>query len=194
MFVVDSGDDGDWVQLSRRFDADNVWEHTHGADQIALRDFVYAALNGELKWAPFVGEPETPVDIWVGYAEQGACKGCGRTLGRQNSVTVRIAGAKSDEYPQYKWHRRLPPTVRTKWFRLLVTKVWESAKGDVDVALLGEDSTCCWCGMKASGDTRMESSHGSMVSSLKLGDLPKPAFGTIEWDWLNRWVVLSPGP
>lgn len=191
VFVVDSGDDGDWVQLSRRFDTEDVWEHTHGADQVSLRDFVYSALTGELKWAPFVGKPETPVDVWVGYAKQGTCKGCGRTLGRQHSVTVRLAGSNADQYPQYKWHWRMSPTARTKWSGPLVNQVWEDAKRSVDVALLGKGTACCWCGLKADGNPHMESGYGSLASSATLGDLPKPAFGTIEWDWLNRWVVLS---
>lgn len=191
VFAIDSSDEGDWVQLSTRFDVDGIWEHTHGADQVSLRDFVYSALCGELKWAPFAAKPDTPIDVWVGYAKQGACKGCGRTLGRQNSVTARIAGSQADCYPQYKWHWRLPPAHRTKWFGPITTQVWEDAKRSVDIALLGKDAACCWCGLKASGNTNMESSYGSLASSLTLGDLPKPAFGTIEWDWLHRWVVLS---
>lgn len=189
VFCVESDARGDWVQLGTRWDSWEMWRDAAEGEQFELSDFIYYALDGNLKWAPYFEAPKTVVDVSIGYGKHGTCSGCGRRLALHNSVTMHIAGPRRESYPSYRWHAGMEPVVRTKWSGPAVNYVWDLLKAEVDIALVNRDSTCCWCGVKAKITPYIQNSFGKLTSSLELGALPKPAFGTIEWDWLNRWTL-----
>ena len=155
-----------------------------------LREFIEAALSKRLKWAPFLGKPDTVLDADIGYFEAGQCSGCGRTLAEPIAATA--CSAQEDDYPDYHWFDGLRGLRRrSNWLRPMVDGVWAAASKEADVAFVGADQTCRWCRAPVAACTPGERKTGTLYTRLRLGDLPKPAFGTEEWNWLRRRVVVD---
>ena len=189
IFTVESSESGDWVQLSTRWDRPEVWSRTEGADWMELSEFIGAALDKRLKWAPYLNKPETELQAEVHYSNQGVCPGCGRTV--VSPWTSAMYVAKEYGYPEYWWHDALSPQRRTRWHGQVVKAVWAAAKKDAVVALASANGTCLWCNTLLDKTAQAPRGNGTLTAELRLGDFPPPAFGTVERDWLQRWYVMG---
>jgi hypothetical protein len=188
VFPVVSDMHADWVVMMSAWDPPEVWMNANGGDHIELCEFVRAALDGQLKWAPFENERDTWLHGYIDHEPLGTCPGCLRTVVRHHYARARIAT--EDGYPEYRFvnhhhHRR-----RSEWYMPLVNAVWNSVRTKVDKTLRSIHGTCCWCStplseMKPAPDAKA----GWLAASVQLKDLPKPKFGTVERDWLRRWAV-----
>lgn len=189
VFTVESTDHGDWVQLSTRWDWPGSWSRTNGEGWMELPEFVEAALSKRLKWAPFLDKPDTVLDADIDYFETVPCPGCKRMLVMPMAVTT--CSAKETDYPDFLWFDGMRSRRRrTAWFDPLVRKVWAAAAKEADVAFRGERS-CLWCRTPLPPRKQVPWKKGTLSARVRLGDLPKPAFGTEEWNWLRRWVVVD---
>lgn len=188
VFTVESGESGDWVQLSTRWDLPNIWSRTDQADWVELSEFVEAALDGRLKWAPYLDKPDTWLHAEVRYQHRGTCPGCARTV--VAPLESSLFTEEMDDYPRYYWHEAMSPRWRTSWHHRVVSAVWAATKDDASVAFTTRKNTCSWCGAPAGYIDNAVWGEGTLAARLKLGGLPKPAYGTVEWDWLRRWHVV----
>ncbi len=189
VFTLENQKFGDWVNISTRWDLSDIWRRTEEANLIELPDFVEAVLNKRLKWAPFVGKPDTPLDADVGYVQVGTCGGCSRKI-----VVVdesRLCIASEFGYPDYLCVGGLGRTRRTKWHSRIADAVWQKVAGDVDVTFRSVSNACCWCHAPIVSGTPTTHADGYLSTQLMLRDLPAPGFGTIEWSWLHRWFVMG---
>lgn len=189
IFPVESDNHGDWVVMETRWDSPDIWRNVSG-DRIDLKEFVEAALNGQLKWAPFETRPETVVNASIVYEHAGKCSGCGRMAVRHRSVRARVAT--EEGYPEFIFHGSREHRRRSEWYMPIVNAVWGEVRAAVTKTLRSVEGTCCWCRApldltKGSGEYK----SGTLNAQLRLGDLPKAKFGTVERDWLRRWTVLG---
>ena len=190
VFTIESTEQGDWVQLSTRWDLPGIWNRTSGEGWMELPEFIEAALSKRLKWAPFLGKPETVLDADIGYFETGQCSGCGRTLAEPMAATA--CSAQEDEYPDYHWSDGLKGLHRrSNWLQPLVDGVWAAAAKEAAVSFHGAERICLRCRAPVARRKPDQRTTGTLSARLRLGDLPKPAFGTEEWKWLRRWVVVD---
>jgi len=189
VFPVESVGDADWVVMMTRWDPPEIWANAEGGDRIELAEFVRAALDGRLKWAPFDEALERWVHGYVGGDPVGSCPGCGRTVVKHRCVRARIAGQPT--YPEFSFtsflYRR-----RSDWYMPLVTAVWNAVRAETELTMRSIHGTCCWCSapLEAAGSKQGLKLHW-LAANLQLKDLPKPKFGTVERDWLRRWAVLA---
>lgn len=190
VFTVDSYRFGDRVDLATRWDASSIWARTDDANLIELPEFVEAVLNKQLKWAPFLGKPDTLLDAKVSYSHEGQCNGCGRTI--VSPCGSRLSIAPDLGYPDYLWKHGFTEYGRTHWYGKIVNTTWHKVASEVGVSFRTAKMTCCWCKAPVTGVEPSPTVYGSVSTQLRLGDLPKPRFGTVEWDWLHRWFVLPP--
>lgn len=190
IFPIDSERSGDWVGLATAWDRPEIWMYADGAEYIELTDFVRAALDGQLKWAPFDNAPETQLRGYVDFDELGTCAGCNRTVVQHRCVRARIANL--DSYPQFIFAGARDYGCRSEWYMPLVNAVWNSVREGVDKTFRSNRGRCCWCSAPL---TSMRPGalckRGWLAASLQLKDLPKPRFGSVERDWLRRWSVLD---
>jgi hypothetical protein len=188
VFVVETDDDGDWVALARRWDDPYIWSDTDDGDYADLVRFIQMALAGHLKWAPLQSSLDTMLRAEVLYEEHGKCGSCGRTVADPIGVEAKVLGNR--EYPAFFWHRLMPPRIRTYWYSHILNGVWHSAASHTNVTFATKDCLCTWCGgaldRKPSGYRRYR-----LAASIPLRGLPRAAFGTIEWDWIHRWALVS---
>jgi hypothetical protein len=189
VFTLESTELGDWVDLETRWDFADTWRRTDEANWIELSDFIKAALNKQLKWAPFLNQPDTLLDADVGYEHIGTCNGCARTI--VTADMSRLCVTSEVGYPDYLWTDGLGHGYRTKWHSKVVSAVWQKVSVDVDITFRSAANTCCWCRAPIESDTNARRVVGNLSAQLRLGDLPKPTFGTVEWDWLRRWFVMA---
>jgi len=189
IFTVESTEQGDWVQLSTRWDWPGIWNRTSGEGWMELSEFIEAALSKRLKWAPFLGKPGTPLDADIGYFETGRCAGCQRML--VEPVAATACSAEDDDYPDFHWFEGMSSRRRrTDWLKPLVNRVWAAAANETNVAFRGADA-CRWCRTQVEPRRQAPWKTGTLSARILLGDLPKPAFGTEEWNWLRRWIVVD---
>lgn len=59
------------------------------------------------------------------------------------------------------------------------------------MAFRGDDRTGRWCRAPVAPRKLGERKTGTLSARLRLGELQKPGFGTEEWNWLRRWVVVD---
>lgn len=189
IFTLESTEAGDWVDLGTRWELADSWRRTEDANWIELSDFIEAVLNKQLKWAPFLDKPDTLLEADVGYEHIGTCNGCARTI--VTADTSRLCVESEFGYPDYLWMDGLGHVYRTKWHSKVVTAVWQKVSADVDVTFRSAANTCCWCRTPIVSGTNASRVVGNLSAQLRLGDLPKPTFGTVEWDWLRRWFVMA---
>lgn len=191
VFTVEGKPGVDWVMLMTAWDRPEMWMNADGGDSIELPEFVRAALDGQLKWAPFENAPETWLHAYIDYDNHGKCPGCSRTIVRQRRARVRIANEK--RYPEYSFGGYNEFRRRSEWDTPLVNIVWRSVRDKVDKTFRSSDGTCCWCSapLKEVAPTMFGGRGGSLAASVQLKDLPKPKFGSVERDWLRRWAVLQ---
>jgi len=79
------------VRLSTRWDLPGISNRTSSEGWMELPEFIEAALSTRLKWAPFLGKPDTVLDAAIGDFETGQCSGCGRTLAEPIAATASSA-------------------------------------------------------------------------------------------------------
>ena len=189
IFTLDNGNCGDWVDISTRWDLPDIWHRTEEANQIALPDFIEAVLHKRLRWAPFLNKPDTLLDADIGLDAVGRCIGCKRT-----AVTVdssRLCIASEFGYPDYLWLEGLGHMKRTRWHPSIVNAVWNQAASSTDFTFCNSVKTCFRCkgSIEYAGHTSRK--QLTLSAQIRLDALPKPTFGTVEWDWLRRWYVLQ---
>lgn len=191
VFTVSSGRDGDWVYLSTRWDAQpDIWARSDGGDSVELGEFIEAALDGRLNWAPYLKAPDTLLNADIFYQPIGDCAGCKRTLAASHSAMACIASEWG--YPDFIWHQGLVPQRKTNWHQMILNLVWAQVAKDVDISFVSADAKCSWCSSKVSHRSARGSKGGTLSGRLRLGDLPRPMMGTVEWNWLRRWFVREP--
>jgi hypothetical protein len=189
VFPVETVRDTDWVVLMTPWDLREIWANADGGDSIELTEFVRAALDGQLKWAPFENAPDTWLHGYVGYNPCGSCPGCGRTVVRHRRVKARIAGQPT--YPEFSFTSLLYRR-RSDWYMPLVTAVWNAVRTDTDKTMRSIHGTCCWCSTPLEPVQVKDGLKPQwLAANVQLKDLPKPKFGTLERDWLRRWAVLA---
>lgn len=189
IFVVETDSDADWVALRRRWDDAHIWSGTDGADHVELGRFVRMALAGELRWAPLQSTPGTELHAEVLCEESGRCRGCRRFRAVPMGVEARIAGNR--EYPSYYWHRLMPPRMRTRWHGSMLNEVWRRVAPETGITFASKRNLCAWCGAELDR-TPATYRQCRIAAPILLRDLPRPAFGTVEWDWIHRWVLAAP--
>jgi hypothetical protein len=185
IFNLSSRDDSVWlVTLRHPQDWESEWSETWGLSN--LTEFVGKALNGDLKWAPLVTNPDVGCDVSVRILSQGKCLNCGRDVGRAYTLEVALTGQPT--FPIFNWHRGMT-TRRTHWLEPVLAKLIARAEDHPRIALIDEKTNCC----AACGKSASHLGHGAHAGLLKITtrvkDLPKPRYGTIEWDWFHRWVL-----
>lgn len=190
VFTVECTPAGDWVALSTRWDFPDMWARTNDEGLIELPDFIEAALNKQLKWSPFVNKPDTVLNANVRYAHVGSCNSCARTIVSAQGSRLDIAAEPG--YPDYLWLDALRYEGRTHWHSKIVSATWQNVANDVGLTFRSSKGTCCWCKAPMTVENKFPTKYGSISTQLRLGDLPKPRFGTVEWGWLHRWFVLAP--
>jgi hypothetical protein len=187
VFVVETDGDDDWVCMARRWDDPTIWSDTDGGEYVDLERFVRMALAGRLKWAPLESSRNTTMlNAEVLYQKCGECSGCGRTVADVVGVEAKVADNK--EYPSFFWHRLMPPRKRTYWFNKILNGVWFSIASDSNVTFATKGRLCAWCGAEFEFKSN-DYQRYPLTASIPLHSLPKPAFGTIEWDWIHRWIL-----
>ena len=189
VFVIESDDDEDWVRLSQRWDDPYMWSDEDCVEHIPLSEFVQGALSRKLKWAPYWQQKNTVLNASIHGHPTGNCEGCGRTVIEESAVSASIAS--NPEYPWYYHHWRMPRHKREKWFTPIVDKVWQTAAKSSDLTFESREGNCCWCGASIKKRNHMDFGTKYLPAQLSLGDLPKPAFGTVEYDWLRRWAFVE---
>lgn len=190
VFTVDCSPVGDWVTLSTRWDFPDMWARTNEADWIELPDFIEAALDKRLKWGPFLGKADTLLDADIRYAHVGTCNSCARTIVSPQGSRLRVATEPG--YPDYFWLNALSYEWRTHWHSQIVNATWQHVAKDTGITLRSSKGTCCWCKAPAPVESKFPTVYGSISTQFRLGDLPKPRPGTVEWNWLHRWHVFGP--
>lgn len=187
VFNLASREDAAWlVSLRHPQDWENEWSQTWGLSN--LTQFVGRALDGGLKWAPLAtASPDADCDISVRMLSRGKCLTCGRDVGTAYTLEVALAGQPS--FPVFNWHQGMT-TRRTHWLDPVLARLIERAADHPRMALIERETNCCAaCGASAS-----RLGHGGHSGLLKipgrLKDFPRPRYGTIEWDWFNRWVLM----
>ena len=73
VFPVETVKESDWVIMMTRWDPPDIWANACDGDRIDLTEFVRAALDGQLKWAPFENASDTWLHAYVGYDLGDAC-------------------------------------------------------------------------------------------------------------------------
>ena len=189
VFTLESTRAGDWVKLSTRWDLADMRHRTEEADLIELPDFIEAVLHKQLKWAPFLDKPDTLLDADIGYSQIGTCNGCARKV--VTADKSRLCVVSEFGYPGYLWLDGLGHLYRTKWHSRIVTAVWHKVSADIDVTFRSSANTCGRCRAPIVSDAKSGQVVGNLSAQLRLGDLPKPTFGTVEWNWLHRWYVME---
>ncbi len=189
VFPVETVKDSDWVVMMTPWDPPDIWANASDGDRIDLAEFVRAALDGQLKWAPFENAPDTWLHGYIGCDPNGTCPGCGRTVLRHRQVRARIA--EQTTYPEFFFTSHLYRR-RSDWYMPLVNAVWKAIRAETDKTLRSIHGTCCWCSTPLEP---VETKYGLkpiwLAANVQLTDLPKPKFGTVERDWLRRWAVLA---
>ena len=185
IFSLTTRYDAAWlVRLRHPVDWENEWSQTWGLCN--LSDFVGKALNGALKWAPLALAPEVLCDVSIGILSQGKCLGCERDVGSAYRLEVALSGRPS--FPVLNWHQGMV-TRRTYWIESVLATMMKQAQPHQRMALIDRTKDCCAaCGASVAQLGRGGRS-GLLTIPLRLGDLPKPRYGTIEWEWINRWVL-----
>lgn len=189
VFTLDTTRFGDWVKLSTRGDFVDMWHRTEEADLIELPVFIEAVLNKQLKWAPFLDKPDTLLEADIGYVQIGTCTGCARKIVAADKS--RLCVATEFGYPDYLWVGGFDQMYRTKWHSKIVAAVWQKVAESADVAFVNARNTCSWCQAPITFDSGPKPSQGTLSTRLRMGDLPKPIVGTVEWNWLCRWYVMG---
>lgn len=186
IFNLTSREDAAWlVSLRHPLDWESEWTQTWAFAN--LSDFVDKALNGSLKWAPLAATPDALCDISVRMLSHGKCLNCGRNVGTAYTLEVAIAGQPS--FPVFNWHQGMT-TRRTCWLDKVVGHLQERAANIPRMALIDRKANCC-SACRTSVDRLDHGAHSGLLKfSWRLRDFPSPRYGTIEWDWFNRWVLL----
>jgi hypothetical protein len=187
IFPIESEPTQDFVSMESRWDHPEIWAKATG-NGYELRDFVEAALGGQLKWAPFESRPETELLATIDYEHAGECPGCKRVLARYRAVRVRIA--KDDGFPEFVHRGTRDHGRRSAWFMPIVKAVWGSAWRTAEATFRSDEGDCCNCSTRLQYQ-KTRYNVGSMSAAVRLKDLPAPKFGTAERDWLRRWAVLN---
>lgn len=186
IFNLVSRDDESWrVSMHHPQDWENDWSQTWALAN--LTDFIGKALNGGLKWAPFSAKPDAECEISVRILSYGKCLNCGRDVGTAYTLEVALAGQPS--LPAYNWHQGMTMR-RTNWLEPVLARLRERAADHSQLSLMDRKENCCAaCGASASrlGPGRHS---GLLTLAVRLGELPSARYGTIEWDWINRWVLI----
>lgn len=186
IFNLASREDAAWlVSLHHPQDWENEWSQTWALSN--LTEFVDKALNGKLSWAPLAAVPDADCDISVRMHSLGRCLNCGRDVGTPYTLEVALAGQPS--FPVFNWHQGMTRR-RTYWLDKVLARLMERAGDHSRMALIDRNTNCCAaCG--ASADRLGHGAHSELLRIPgRLKDFPPPRFGTIEWDWFNRWVLL----
>ncbi len=189
VFVVETDDEDDWVCMSRRWDDRSIWSDTDGAEYVDLVRFIAMALAGNLKWAPLMADKDAMLQAEILYYQGGKCNGCERIIAEPIGVMAKVIGNK--EYPSFFWHRAMPRRQRTYWYNPICKAVWSSVGLISKVTFTNKGNLCAWCGSELEIRFNNYRTH-SLTAEVPLTSLPKPAFGTIEWDWIQRWVLVWP--
>lgn len=185
IFSLTTRDDAAWlVRLRHPADWEHEWSQTWRLCN--LTDFVGKALNGALKWAPLASSPEGLCDVSARILSQGKCLGCGRDVG--SAYTLEVALRDRPRFPVLRWHQGMI-TRRTHWREPVLARMMNQAQAQPRMALIDRAKDCC----AACGASVAQLGHGArsglITIAMRLGELPKARYGTIEWDWINRWVV-----
>ena len=186
IFSLTTRDDAAWlVRLQHPADWEDEWSQTWG--YCNLSDFVSKALNGALKWAPLTSAWDALCNVSVRILSQGKCLNCGRDVGNAYTFVVALSGRPS--FPELHWHQGMV-TRRTHWREPVLAKLIDQSADHPRMALINRSKNCC-----AACDASVErlghaTQSGLVTIAMRLDELPKPRYGTIEWDWMNRWVLL----
>nr|WP_315479349.1 competence protein CoiA family protein [uncultured Rhodoferax sp.] len=188
VFTIEKVGMDDMVTLGTRWDPPKIWAHTKEANWIELPEFVEAALDKRLQWAPYLNRPDTTVNVFVDCEMDGHCRSCARKLYRPFCCWLLIA---SDEhYPAYRWSSATDKHYRTKWKTEITDAVWNKFSNAEFVLLQSPNSGRCRCGHGPHYSDRGPKPTVRLTVQIQLDELPKPRIDTMEWAWLNRWAVF----
>ncbi|WP_156794523.1 hypothetical protein [Herbaspirillum seropedicae] len=189
IFTVEGLGGKDWVFLSTRWDNRFTWHETSATNQVELPRFIHNALGGHLKWSPRLAAKEAQIETTATCVPVGGCEGCERTLIRALNVSAFFAADRS--YPGYYWRPDVTSISTSNWANALAEKIWHNESEGTDVAFLSPSGACMWCGVvHTRKEKQLAGAKMKLTSQLLLGDLPPVSPGTVEWDWLHRWVLV----
>ena len=186
IFNLVSGEDAAWlVSLHHPQDWENEWSQAWALSNVT--EFVGQALNGGLKWAPLTTTADADCDVSVRMLAFGKCLNCGRDVGTPYMLEVALAGQPS--FPVFNWHQGMTRR-RTYWLDQVLARLREGAADHPRMALMDHKTNSC-AACKASANRLGHGAHSGLLKfRMRLKDFPPPRYGTIEWDWFNRWVLL----
>lgn len=185
IFSLATRDDAAWlVRLRHPVDWEDEWSQTWGLCN--LSDFVGKALSGALKWAPLASSPEALCNVSARILSQGKCLGCGRDVGSAYTLEVALSGRPS--FPVLNWHQGMV-TRRTHWLEPVLARMLIQAQPHQRMALIDRTKDCCAACGASVAQLGSGGRSGLLTIPMRLDELPKPRYGTIEWEWINRWVL-----
>lgn len=107
----------------------------------------------------------------------------------RDGLTLEVELTGQPNSPVFNWHQGMT-TRRTHWLEPVLARLQKRAAEHPHLALIKRaTNSCAACG--ASANRLGDGAHSGLLKiQAQLKDLPQPRYGTIEWDWFNRWVLL----
>lgn len=189
VFILEPDENEERVCLDHPSDRASFGETEEPPD---LNDFIEASLKGNLRWAPLAKQKSgaatsaVSCEAAIRILGGGKCLGCGRLIGHPYAIEMSVL---SMEHPPFYWHQCMRWTRRTFWPDHLIALAQTRAADHPRIGILDDETrTCTACGADA---RRLGDGGPSGLLRMQLGfqELPRARFGTIEWDWINRWVL-----
>lgn len=178
-------DDGWQVNLDHPNDWPSSWSNTWG--HAPIDKFIAGALSKKLKWAPYRDSPDITCGVKMYFLYSGKCQKCRRDVGRPYSILMTMSSP--PDAPEFQWHQGMSGRP-SAWALLLTERIGQklhAATNGTTALLNSRSNSCGYC-----GESAQWLGHGkgprTQTMEVQLSTLPPVRLGSIEWDWLHRWV------